>query len=599
MKPNNSRMALAFSQTPDAGLSAAQLAVQQAVEAKHREDDLDGSMMTLNVEDIHVYDKDPRTGPNPKFAEIRASMLAQGNNHRFSVTRRPGDSRYFVAAGGNTRLKIIKELWETTQDPKWKTLDVIYRKWRSETNVLVAHLAENEARADTTFWDKAWGIATLKAEIEAEKGAEVTAVEVTETLRRSGLDRSQRYVQMALFVAETLRPIGPWLDLRPVNEFISPAYRGMNQLGKNLNLPAPTANQVMTDCMIAVGERLKEQQLRGDADVALDPAGLVADWHRAMAARLETTPERLALMLDALEINPRVGADVLNALARGDTVAGSGSTMVAPAPKTVVPSANKTPAGNPGTGSQATGSRAPSPGQAAGALQMPLQGTMGPVTLPSAPADSDDSLTMAAVAAWEHDLGNLPELDGPLPVDWPSAYPEGQYRIALLHAHIASVLSDMMPVAELDGLIHMMQPLSLGYYLELPENGFAENIVGGLVEDVSLRRSTWLVLAALSGQFDLRNVQRMPEGAGNCMWRTLSDAGRLEEALEGMLHHGMPDGSVEPWTMATAASGAHFYEVACHPTLGPLLIRLLELVRRIADFGETVHLPRIGQPAVL
>jgi len=35
------------------------------------------------------------------------------------LTRRPGDEKYMLASGGNTRLAILNELWQETQDERY------------------------------------------------------------------------------------------------------------------------------------------------------------------------------------------------------------------------------------------------------------------------------------------------------------------------------------------------------------------------------------------------------------------------------------------------------------------------------------------------
>ena len=63
--------------------------------------------------------------------------------------------------GGNTRLKILQDLYRETHDPRFLIVKCTVFRWKSEADTLSAHLVENEARADTTFYEKARGVAML------------------------------------------------------------------------------------------------------------------------------------------------------------------------------------------------------------------------------------------------------------------------------------------------------------------------------------------------------------------------------------------------------------------------------------------------------
>ena len=131
----------------------------------------DGSVTMLRITDIQPYEKNPRQAANPLFDTIKASIRQRGMDAPLKVTRRPGATHYVVAAGGNTRLLAQLQLWQETADPRFETVPVVIKAWRSESDVLAGHLIENEQRADMTFWDKARGVVALKAELEQEGAA--------------------------------------------------------------------------------------------------------------------------------------------------------------------------------------------------------------------------------------------------------------------------------------------------------------------------------------------------------------------------------------------------------------------------------------------
>ena len=78
------------------------------------------------------------------------------------VTRRPGEPDYRLYTGGNTRLKILKELFAETGERRFARLACWYRAWRDEAEVVLAHLKENDLRGDLIFRDKALAVANAE-----------------------------------------------------------------------------------------------------------------------------------------------------------------------------------------------------------------------------------------------------------------------------------------------------------------------------------------------------------------------------------------------------------------------------------------------------
>src|SRR5690606_34147686 len=69
--------------------------------------------MLLTVDQIDLYDKNPRLRENPSYRDLKESIRAAGEfTGTLDITRRPGNERYMIEAGGNTRLMILKELHE-------------------------------------------------------------------------------------------------------------------------------------------------------------------------------------------------------------------------------------------------------------------------------------------------------------------------------------------------------------------------------------------------------------------------------------------------------------------------------------------------------
>jgi len=118
------------------------------------------AIIRLRVSEVDAYDDNPRTEPNGKYAEIRESIRVRGLDHRLVVTKRPGASRYMLAKGGKTRLEILQEL--AAEDPRFEYQDFDVVPYKSESELLVAHIVENNQRDGMSFWDTANGYLKLR-----------------------------------------------------------------------------------------------------------------------------------------------------------------------------------------------------------------------------------------------------------------------------------------------------------------------------------------------------------------------------------------------------------------------------------------------------
>lgn len=138
------------------------------------------------IDQIDFYDRNPRRIRNPNYEEIKESIRASGVQQNPKITRRPGEARYMLAFGGNTRLAILRELLAETGDARFAAVDCDFVPWSSETAVLVGHLIENETRGELTFIDKARGVREARTLIEAERGQALSKRQLAEALRERG-----------------------------------------------------------------------------------------------------------------------------------------------------------------------------------------------------------------------------------------------------------------------------------------------------------------------------------------------------------------------------------------------------------------------------
>lgn len=150
-------------------------------------------LISVTLDKLKPFEGNPRKTKNPKYEEIKASIKARGLDHAPNITKRPGDDFYTVADGGNTRLQALKELFEETQDPKFWSIDCIFKPWQGEADdissridTLVGHLAENEVRGDLSFVEKALGVRDVKALYEEKFQEKFSHRKLAEMLTEQG-----------------------------------------------------------------------------------------------------------------------------------------------------------------------------------------------------------------------------------------------------------------------------------------------------------------------------------------------------------------------------------------------------------------------------
>jgi len=174
--------------------------------------EVDDSWASLPVISIHFYERNPRKANNEAYAELKESIRVNGILQPLSVTKRPGEGHYILFAGGNTRLQAIRELWEETGEAKFRETRVIVKKWRGESAVLLAHMAENTQRNDMTFWDRANGTLELKKQLEEENGHSLSYRDFEAALKKSGVQVNTQSITLYRFAVERIPDIGQWLS---------------------------------------------------------------------------------------------------------------------------------------------------------------------------------------------------------------------------------------------------------------------------------------------------------------------------------------------------------------------------------------------------
>lgn len=285
----------------------------------------------LRVDDIRPYEHNPRRANNAKFAEIKESIRSTGIRNPLTVTRRPGEQHFIVEAGGNTRLLAIQQLWAETRDPRFEKLMVLFRPWRSEGHILVAHLIENEQRGELTFWDKANGIIALRARFEEEKGRPLSLRQLEEELKATGFSVGLATLSHSLYATTRLAVL---CDAIPVitHADISNIQPRLNQVKRYVQMRG-----AMDEA--ALYAEVFEPVFRRQADRFRETGTFTASelchaCEEESARHLGEDPARFRMILDALAQSPQLAS--LDSL-----------PAVGPAPEaSAVQSLNSVPAGS-------------------------------------------------------------------------------------------------------------------------------------------------------------------------------------------------------------------------------------------------------------
>lgn len=165
--------------------------------------------MTLTLDQLRPYDRNPRTHENRKYEEIKESIRAIGLKQKLSVTQRPGDDRFMISDGGNTRLKILNELYQETGDKRFFVQDCHFVPWQGEINVLAGHLAENDSRGQLSWIERARGIYEAKRMIEEIVGEQISQRELVKRLRELGYTIGVSHISKMLYTVDHFLPTLP------------------------------------------------------------------------------------------------------------------------------------------------------------------------------------------------------------------------------------------------------------------------------------------------------------------------------------------------------------------------------------------------------
>ncbi len=169
--------------------------------------------LVLNIDEVLPWEDNPRTTRNPKYEELKDSIRNRGLDTPPPVTRRPGEEKYRIRNGGNTRISILKELFQETNDPQYQRLHVLFRPWdqaRGDIIMLTGHLAE-DLKGELKFIERAVAVGNAKALYESESGEQIGIRELSRRLTKDGYPVSASHISRMLDTLQYVLPAVPSL----------------------------------------------------------------------------------------------------------------------------------------------------------------------------------------------------------------------------------------------------------------------------------------------------------------------------------------------------------------------------------------------------
>ncbi|CAI1912934.1 integrating conjugative element, PFGI_1 class, ParB family protein [Serratia entomophila] len=169
--------------------------------------------MVLMLDQLRPNPDNPRTTRNPKYDDIKASIRARGLDSVPKVTKDPdsADDVYIFSDGGNTRYTILVDLWEETQDERFRRIQCIFKPWPGRLQCVIGHLAENDVRGDLSFIEKSFGVAKARSIYEEQLGRDVSQRELAELLKTEGYPIHYSSISRMEYVIKQLYPYLPAL----------------------------------------------------------------------------------------------------------------------------------------------------------------------------------------------------------------------------------------------------------------------------------------------------------------------------------------------------------------------------------------------------
>jgi hypothetical protein len=390
---------------------------------------------------------------------------------------------------------VLKELWESTGEEKYRYVNCIFQPFESEARVLAQHLGENLNRGGMKFWEIATGMTDLLAMIGSERGKPMSVREQVAALNARGLRAGTSDVAYWTFAAQRLTPLGDSLRLLTrvaVKAHLQPRLNALAKLASKFKVPEDEFwERVVSPCLRGASAAVHS----AGPEEPLDAEQLCRDVEAALAEEVAETSTAVQRMLALLKLSPELTLADLRLPAV--SVASTASSAPDAVDEIDTPPARvQSPLPlSPGV-VRAAGSGAPHG-------QSPSAPVASPTARTTSLAQAPESALAAVTAAPQ------PSAQGPLFSDSASVDPLG----TLLNA-----VQELLALARLSDTLRARDEMPLGFYVELPDRQLharqAEGAGATGHEARTIKTHVWWTLVLMTGQYREGSVPYMDRASG-------------------------------------------------------------------------------------
>jgi len=168
-------------------------------------------LTSLSINRIRAFEHSLRRQPHEARQRLKQSIRQHGLDQALVVTQPPGSTEYVLAAGGTLRLSVLQEIVAEAGDSRFSKVPCIVIRWLGETELILAHLRENDLRSELAFIEQAHAVSECKRLLELETGRALPHDELAAQLHERGYDFSEALIALMLYAT------GRLLDVMPVS----------------------------------------------------------------------------------------------------------------------------------------------------------------------------------------------------------------------------------------------------------------------------------------------------------------------------------------------------------------------------------------------
>lgn len=160
----------------------------------------------VNLDQVVPFGGNPRKSRNPLYEKIKDSIRNAGLQDPPNVTRADPSQPYMISDGGNTRLQILRELWEETGDRKFFEFHCNFQPYTDYLDILIKHVRENDMRGSMFLIDRGLAALEIKQLLETRENTKYSNSALARELKLIGWSLDDRTLGLAIYSAVNLLP---------------------------------------------------------------------------------------------------------------------------------------------------------------------------------------------------------------------------------------------------------------------------------------------------------------------------------------------------------------------------------------------------------